>query len=171
MFKALAEARKRPDTPCCYLRFSGRYSLRVVAARQRAVVSCGVHSVRFLSMVACLGSPVSVPVGPYMLGGGLVGAPFGARLIRVMSGCPFRVSVGGNGRWLLQRCFVVRPDEVRVNLVTPLWCRPHRSDMAPDVPTSGESASGSPCHYLRCGSDRAGSQPRPWWPCNSCYGQ
>lgn len=122
-------------------------------------------------MVACLGSPVSCPWGR------TCGRGFGGcALWRSVDTChvrlPFPVRVGGNGRWLLQRCFVVRPDEVRVNLVTPLWCRPSFVlTWPPMCPTSGESASGSPCHYLRCGSDRAGLTARPWWPCNGCYGQ
>jgi len=38
------------------------------------------------------------------------------------------------------------------------------------LPVRGESASGSPCHYLRCGSDRAVACQPSCRPCNGRSG-
>lgn len=156
--KALAEARKRPDTPCCYLRFYGRLvSLWCRPITGRCVMrSCIVRPF--------VGLPSSAPPwrarGAVHVGGGLVVRPLARRFQQSLR-LSFPVKRGSSGPWVsLHRCLVASTSEARVNLATPLCVRPLSvTDAPPLCPATAAAPGGSPCHYLLCGSDRAGVCP------------
>jgi hypothetical protein len=133
----------------------------------RAVVSCGCALCVPFSWLPVLAPPCRAR-GAVHAGGGLHGAPCGALRLVVSSECPFRLKMAASP-WVVAKMSRVRSDEARVNLVTPLCRHPLSvADVAARQSQAGESASGEPCHYLPCSSDRAASPAAPWWLGNSC---
>lgn len=121
-FKALAGARKRPDTPCCCLRFYGRSVSRWCRpmAGRCVMRSCIIASFRW---VALLGSPVPCPWG--RTSGRGFGVHHLARRFQQSLRLSFVVERGASSPvGLLHRCLVASTSEVRVNLATPLWACP-----------------------------------------------
>ena len=119
--KALAEASKRPDTPCCYLRFYGLLvSVWLRPPAGRCVMRACIRSL--LSMGACLGSPVACPWGRPC------GRGFWSRFRRGRFDGRHQIVLSGeNGRLARGCCLDVScrcTSEIRLNLATPLWHRP-----------------------------------------------
>lgn len=158
-FKALAGARKRPDTPCCYLRFYGLVvSSWLRPPWGRDVMSACMRCVPFCGCLSWL--PRGVPLGPSMRAGVCSRSQRGR--VNGRHQVILSVEKGSSARGLLLRCLVASTSEARVNLATPL-CGRHLSaaDSLPACPFGVVPHRGTPCHYLLRASDRAPAVPRP----------
>lgn len=118
----LPGASKRPDTPCCCLRFYGLVVslwLRPIAGRG-VMRFCIVRSFPWVSRW----TPPWRARRAVQVGGGLVWCVLGRVGLMVMSGCPFRDKGAALARGLLQRWLGVSAGKVRANLASTLCLCP-----------------------------------------------